>query len=423
MSAKKVLVFLTILVTASVLTVSISSQTEENCKITGKQPSVGAAKSADDAKSPFLQCTQPKISGNQPKTYLVGAGKMSSAEKKRIEEKWGVLTVPQGETERAKEIRKQAIGYQQKIRDKIAQSMEIWIKANPNATAAQIAERRRQGEQRIESKINAVNDENRERLRLKQWDWRTFLDVGQVFNQGEGCNTCWAFASTAAAYTSLQKNYQDNAPLQNYNFPDQLTGNLSENPFFTRSVTDYSVPFAQDLLNCMPINEPDICSSGWHGRAFDFMIYKAGMPMVKTDGADDSNILSLLKYTAHKKFACQPTGGFLKAFSWDYVNSPPDKLPTVQQLKTALIEHGPLAAPIYYDECLGAYKGGVFNEFDAKESGQINHVVLLIGWDDEKNAWLIKNSWGEEWGEKGFGWIKYGSNNIGVFAAWIDAAR
>lgn len=48
-------------------------------------------------------------------------------------------------------------------------------------------------------------------------------------------------------------------------------------------------------------------------------------------------------------------------------------------------------------------------------------MVLLIGWDDEKGAWLVKNSWGEEWGEKGFGWIKYGSNNIGVFAAWIDA--
>jgi cathepsin L len=53
----------------------------------------------------------------------------------------------------------------------------------------------------------------------------------------------------------------------------------------------------------------------------------------------------------------------------------------------------------------------------------INHVVLLIGWDDEKQAWLVKNSWGESWGEKGFAWIRYGSNNIGVFAAWIEAAR
>jgi cathepsin L len=46
--------------------------------------------------------------------------------------------------------------------------------------------------------------------------------------------------------------------------------------------------------------------------------------------------------------------------------------------------------------------------------------MVLIGWDDEKQAWLVKNSWGEEWGAKGFGWVAYGSNNIRQFAAWIQ---
>ena len=69
-------------------------------------------------------------------TYLVGASKLSSAEKNRIKEKWGVLTVPKGETERAKEVRKLAIGYQQKIRNEVTKSMDTWINANPNATAA-----------------------------------------------------------------------------------------------------------------------------------------------------------------------------------------------------------------------------------------------------------------------------------------------
>lgn len=120
-------------------------------------------------------------------------------------------------------------------------------------------------------------------------------------------------------------------------------------------------------------------------------------------------------YRKGVKSECFPTMGFKKAYSWDYVNSPPDKLPTVQQLKIALIKHGPIAAPMVFDNCLLAYKSGVFNE---KTGGDVGQVVLLIGWD-EKGAWLIKNSWGEEWGEGGFGWIKYGSNNIGQFAAWI----
>jgi len=50
-----------------------------------------------------------------------------------------------------------------------------------------------------------------------------------------------------------------------------------------------------------------------------------------------------------------------------------------------------------------------------------NHLVLLVGWNDERQAWLIKNSYDMNWGEKGFGWVKYGSNNIGQFAAWILA--
>jgi Papain family cysteine protease len=124
------------------------------------------------------------------------------------------------------------------------------------------------------------------------------------------------------------------------------------------------------------------------------------------------------EYTPGKKLSCEPDSGFRQALSWDYVNSPPDKLPTVEQLKTALVRRGPLVAPIIFDNCLVAYKSGVFNE-NAK--GDVNHVVLLVGWDDEKGAWLVKNSWGTEWGEKGFAWIKYGSNNIGVFSAWIDA--
>jgi C1A family cysteine protease len=37
----------------------------------------------------------------------------------------------------------------------------------------------------------------------------------------------------------------------------------------------------------------------------------------------------------------------------------------------------------------------------------------------KKSAWMIKNSFDTDWSENGLGWIKYKSDNIGQFAAWI----
>jgi cathepsin L len=354
-------------------------------------------------------------------TYLVGAGKLSKAEKKRIKQKWGVLTVPKGETERAGDVRAAALAFKQSQTDILTKGLELWLRLHPNATEEEIKKRRERHDKAIEVLTDAKNI--RTNTALKRWDWReNFINVDPVMNQGEECNTCWAFAATDAANASLQKNYWDEA--NGYTFDVADNGELLAVPGALMLWAGDPGPFVQDLLNCMPIPKEEICSTGWHGTAFDFMVYKEGIPMVYADGYVDSKTGATKKYrriyNSGQKYTCAPNRGFVKGNAWDYVSSPPDRLPTVVELKTALIEHGPLVAPIYYDTCLATYRGGVFNESDL---GTVNHVVLLIGWDDSKEAWLVKNSWGEEWGEKGFGSIKYGSNNIGVFAAWIEADK
>ena len=52
-----------------------------------------------------------------------------------------------------------------------------------------------------------------------------------------------------------------------------------------------------------------------------------------------------------------------------------------------------------------------------------NHAIALIGWDDTKGAWLLRNSWGTDWGMGGYMWIKYNSNNVGRRAAWVKAKK
>ena len=52
------------------------------------------------------------------------------------------------------------------------------------------------------------------------------------------------------------------------------------------------------------------------------------------------------------------------------------------------------------------------------------HAVLAVGYDDElrigecKGAFLIRNSWGEGWGEKGYGWLPYEYALAGLAQDW-----
>jgi hypothetical protein len=68
--------------------------------------------------------------------------------------------------------------------------------------------------------------------------------------------------------------------------------------------------------------------------------------------------------------------------------------------------------------------------FAANPELNFNHFVLLVGWDDKKGAWIIQNSWGDDWGftcghfggggeGKGYAYIRYGT--FGQFAAWLEA--
>ncbi|XP_063377530.1 procathepsin L-like [Cydia fagiglandana] len=78
------------------------------------------------------------------------------------------------------------------------------------------------------------------------------------------------------------------------------------------------------------------------------------------------------------------------------------KIADEEELKNKLVNLGPLAVALnaldFYD-----YKGGIL-EPDKCKGKQLNHGVLLVGYGEEngKKFWIIKNSWGDGWGEKGY---------------------
>eukprot|EP00297_Palpitomonas_bilix_P011927 CAMPEP_0113881312 /NCGR_PEP_ID=MMETSP0780_2-20120614/8301_1 /TAXON_ID=652834 /ORGANISM="Palpitomonas bilix" /LENGTH=331 /DNA_ID=CAMNT_0000868145 /DNA_START=142 /DNA_END=1137 /DNA_ORIENTATION=- /assembly_acc=CAM_ASM_000599 len=60
------------------------------------------------------------------------------------------------------------------------------------------------------------------------------------------------------------------------------------------------------------------------------------------------------------------------------------------------------------------YKSGVVG----KECGtSIDHAVLLVGADTDSNGkpyWIVKNSWGTDWGQSGYIYIERDNNNCGI---------
>ena len=117
-----------------------------------------------------------------------------------------------------------------------------------------------------------------------------------------------------------------------------------------------------------------------------------------------------------------------QASTWGYVTNELG-IPTNDQLKDALCKQGPLAVAMFAEVAWMFNEGAVIDDMpnDASDP-QVNHAVVLVGWDDSKGAWIIKNCWGTGFGIQangvgtGFLYIAYNTNNLGYSAAYVVPA-
>jgi hypothetical protein len=81
--------------------------------------------------------------------------------------------------------------------------------------------------------------------------------------------------------------------------------------------------------------------------------------------------------------------------------------PTESELKQALLD-GPLAVNMRVYADFESYTGGVY--FNDNGTGGNSHVVTLVGWDDTTSppSWVVRNSWGDDWGNQGYANIARG---------------
>ncbi len=190
-------------------------------------------------------------------------------------------------------------------------------------------------------------------------DWRLKGAVTGVKNQGQ-CGSCWSFSATGSVEG------------QHYLKKGQLVS-LSE----------------QNLIDCSSSFGNHGCKGGVMDNAFKYMM--------ANDGDDTESYYPYEMRQGNCRFNRNYVGSNIISFK----DVPKGNEPYLQSVVGTV---GPASVAIDASHSsFQFYREGVYVE-PSCSSTRLDHGVLVVGYGTEngQDYWLVKNSWGTNWGESGY---------------------
>jgi len=90
----------------------------------------------------------------------------------------------------------------------------------------------------------------------------------------------------------------------------------------------------------------------------------------------------------------------------------------ILELKSFLVSGYPILIGMMVDQNFMNLSTGQIWQYSGQDD-QGSHAMVVMGYDDSKQAFHVINSWGTDWGEGGYGWISYESLRQAVQDAYV----
>lgn len=251
-------------------------------------------------------------------------------------------------------------------------------------------------------RLHAVNPEAIPESFDPREQWKNCPTLSEIRDQGS-CGSCWAFGAAEA---------------------------MSDRICIASKGNQNAEISAEDLLSCCD-SCGDGCYGGYPSAAWSFFQKKGlvtGGLYGSHQGCRPYSIEPCEHHTNGTRPPCKssldPTPKCTKQCEPDYkISYTNDKHfgtstysvhSSEDQIKTELMNHGPVEAAFEVYEDFPLYKSGVYKHTTGKMLG--GHAVKLMGWGEENGTkyWLVANSWNTDWGDNGYFKILRGSDECGI---------